>query len=166
MTTETNSATATAPTSFAWVDGDLVLERVFRAPRERVFRAWTEPEHFARWFGPQGSSLSLCRMDVRPGGTLHFRHRFPDHEDVWVRGEYREVAAPERLSFSCHFSDPEGGRVERPGFPAEMTITVTFAAVPEGTRLTVRQTGLVMDQGEVQGWTEGMDRLAELLAAA
>ena len=163
MTAATSSA-GPAPTAVAWDGGDLVLERVFDAPRELVFRAWTEPEHFARWWGPAGSSLPFCTLDARPGGTLHFCHSFPDYPDVWVRGEFLEVAAPERVAFTCWFSDPEGGRVERPGFPAEMTILVALDEQGGGTLLTARHAGLVEDQGEVQGWRESLDRLAELLA--
>ena len=164
MTAAASSA-ARAPANVAWDGADLVVARVLEAPRELVFRAWTEPEHFARWWGPAGSSLPFCTLDARPGGTLHFCHRFPDHPDVWVRGEYREVAAPERLSFTCWFSDAEGSRVERPGFPPEMTILVTLDEHGGGgTLLTARHAGLAEDQGEVQGWTESLDRLAALLA--
>ena len=164
MTAATSSA-GPPPTAVAWEGGDLLLERVFDAPPELVFRAWTEPEHFAGWWGPRGSSLSLFRMEVRPGGAFHYRHSFPDYPDVWVAGEYREVAPPERLSFACWFSDAEGGRAERPGFPAEMEMDVKFEALERGTRVAVRHAGLVRDQGEVQGWRESLDRLAELLAA-
>ena len=162
MTTASSGAAAAVPV--AWDGGDLVVTRALDAPRELVFRAWTEPEHFARWWGPAGSSLPFCTLDARPGGMLHFCHRFPDYEDVWVRGEYREVAAPERISFTCWFSDAEGNRVDRPGFPPEMTILVTLDARGGGTLLTARHAGLVEDQGEVQGWTESLDRLAALLA--
>lgn len=153
-----------APTQIGWEGADLVFTRVFGAPRERVFAAWTRPEHFARWWGPHGSTLSIRAMDARPGGALHFCHGFDDHEDVWVGGVYGDVRAPEHISFTCWFSGPEGGRVERPGFPGEMTITVTFDAHPDGTRVTARQTGLDEDRGEVQGWMESLDRLATLLA--
>lgn len=153
-----------ASASAGWEGGELVITRIYAAPRELVFRAWTNAEHFARWFGPRGASLPFCRIDARPGGTLHYQHSFPDYPDVWVAGTYREVAAPERISFDVHFSDETGGRVRRPGFPEEMTITVTFARHPEGTRVTIRQLGLVQDQGEVQGWMESLDRLAELMA--
>lgn len=165
MTTAAGSAAAASQPA-RWDGGDLVLTRVFDAPRELVYRAWTEPERFARWFGPTSSTIPFLEMDARPGGTLHFCHRFPDHEDVWVRGEFREVRAPEIVSFTCAFSDPAGARVDRPGFPPEMTITATFAEEGGRTRVTIRQSGLEKDQGEVQGWTEGLDRLAALLASA
>lgn len=167
MTAAASSPDA-ASASVTWEGGELVITRVFDAPRELVFRAWTEPEHFARWFGPRGSTTPFLTMDARPGGILHFCHRFPEreHEDVWAKGVYLEVAAPERVVFGIHFSDPAGNRVERPGFPAEMRIAATFAERGGGTEVTIRHAGLEKDQGEVQGWTESLDRLAEELASA
>ena len=160
------SSPAARPAPVAWADGDLIVTRDFAAPREVVFAAWAQPEQFARWWGPLGSTMLVRALDVRPGGAIHFCHRFPDHPDVWVGGEYREVRAPERIAFTAWFSDADGGRVDRPGFPAEMTITVTFVQHAEGTRITARHVGLVQDQGEVQGWMEALDRLATLLAAS
>jgi uncharacterized protein YndB with AHSA1/START domain len=158
------SSTGPAPTQLGWDGGDLIITRVFGAPRELVFRAWTEAEHFARWWGPHGSTLPFCRLDPRPGGTLHYQHHFPDYPDVWIRGTYRDVTAPERISFITWFSDAAGNRVERPGFPGEMLITIDLDDHPDGTRVSIRHTGLTEDQGEVQGWTESLDRLATLLA--
>lgn len=152
------------PTHAGWEGRELVVTRVLGAPRELVFSAWTRPEHFARWWGPHGSTTTVQAMDARPGGALHYCHRFPDHDEVWVGGVYGDVRPPERISFTCWFSGPEGGRVERPGFPAQMTITVDFREHPRGTLVTARHAGLDGDQGEVQGWKEGLDRLATLLA--
>lgn len=160
----TTAASSAGPAPVAWDGGDLVITRVLHAPREVVYEAWTRPEHFARWWGPHGSTTDVRAMDVRPGGTLHYRHHFPDYPDVWIRGEYREVHAPEVVSFVTWFSDESGARVDRDGFPGEMIITITFADDAEGTRMTARHAGLVQDQGEVQGWNEGLDRLATLLA--
>lgn len=164
MTQTAASNASTGSTSLRWDGPELVITRTYAAPRELVFAAWTDQEHFAQWFGPAGSSLPFCRVDARPGGTLHYRHHFPDYPDVWVAGTFTDVSAPERVSFDVHFSDAEGGRVERPGFPPEMNITVTLAEHPAGTLVTIRHRGLVRDQGEVQGWTESLDRLATLLA--
>jgi uncharacterized protein YndB with AHSA1/START domain len=165
MTAAASSA-GHAPTAIGWDGADLVITRVFPAPRETVFRAWSEPEHFARWWGPHGSTLPFCQLDARPGGALHYQHHFPDYPDVWIGGTYREIAAPERIAFACWFSNAAGDRVERPGFPAEMTITVAFDEHPDGTLVTIRHAGLTEEQGEVQGWTESLDRLASLLAAS
>jgi uncharacterized protein YndB with AHSA1/START domain len=160
----TTAAGSEGTTSVAWEGGELVLSRVFPAPRELVFAAWAHADHFARWWGPHGSTTRVLALDVRPGGAIHFCHQFPDYDDVWVGGVYRDVRAPERIAFTCWFTDESGTRVERPGFPGEMTIAITFAEHPDGTRLTARHAGLDQDRGEVQGWREGLDRLASLLA--
>ena len=152
-----------AAQSLGWNDGELVITRTFAAPRELVFRAWTEAGHFARWFGPAGSSLHVVRMDPRPGGAFHYCHHFPDYPDVWVGGVYDEVRAPERLAYRVFFADEGGRRVERPGYPPEMRIAVDFAQDAGGTRLTIRHAGLPGDRGEVQGWTESLERLDALL---
>jgi uncharacterized protein YndB with AHSA1/START domain len=162
MTAAASSA-GTAAARVEWVGGDLVITRVFTAPRETVFAAWTQPEHFARWWGPHDSTTTVRTMDVRPGGSLHFCHHFAEG-DFWIGAVYREVAPPERIAFDTFFTDESGGRIVRPGFPEEMTITVTFSEHADGTLVTARHQGLVEDQGEIQGWTETLERLATLLA--
>jgi uncharacterized protein YndB with AHSA1/START domain len=151
---KTESGGSTAATA-----RELVVTRVVSASPEAVFGAWTEAERFARWFGPSGSTMPHCELDARPGGVLHFCHRLPGHEDVWVRGEYEEVERPTRLSFTCHFSDAAGGRRERAGFPSWMRIRAEFTAAGGGTRVVIRQEGLERDQGEVAGWLDAMERL-------
>ena len=164
MTAGTGSIAA-PPAPPLSADGELVLTRTFAAPPGRVFAAWADPEQFARWFGPWNCTVQVVTMDVRPGGALHFCHQFPGGEDVWVAGVYREVDEPRRIVFTTHFSDPAGGRVERPGFPRDMRVTATFAERDGGTEMTVRHAGLEVDQGEVQGWAETLDRLGEHLSA-
>lgn len=168
MSVDQNPVTTSGATTTGWEDGVLVITRLFDAPRDVVYGAWTDPEQFARWFGPHGSTMPDCKMDVRPGGVLHFRHRhhFTEIEDVWVSGVYREVVAPERIAFDFHFSDEEGNRVDRPGFPKDSQVAVSFVDLDGMTRVTIRHYGLIVDQGEVQGWIEGLDRLQELLVRA
>ena len=72
------------------------LTRVFQAPRERVFECWTRAEHLQHWFGPKGFTIHSCETDARPGGVFKLCMRAPDGKDYWVRGEFREVAAPSR----------------------------------------------------------------------
>ncbi|HEX7047396.1 MAG TPA: SRPBCC domain-containing protein [Gammaproteobacteria bacterium] len=159
--TPMNSATAKQEVEHA--DDVLVMKRVFNAPRELVFDAWTWPEHFAQWFGPKSASMPRCVIDPRAGGVLHFFMRVPGDSDVWCKGIFSEVARPSRLAFRWHFSNEAGERVEREGFALETTVAVTFSEHPGGTELVVRQEGLLVDQGEIQGWTEGFDRLDALL---
>lgn len=155
---------ATARQSVEHADGVLVMTRVFDAPRELVFDAWTLPGHFAQWFGPRHASMPHCIIDAVAGGTLHFFLRVPGDIDVWCKGAFHEVTRPSRLVFDWHFSNEAGELVEREGFALETVVTVTFAQHGSGTRLVMRQEGLVTDQGEIQGWTQGFDRLDVLLA--
>lgn len=150
--------------------GELVITRLFDAPRELVWKTWTQPEHFARWFGPWESTMPSCQMEVHPGGTIFFCHRFEGgnpvfkgEKDIWIQGRYLEVVRPERLVFTVYFSDEAGRRIERSGFGLESKIEVSFKAKGSQTEVIIRQTGLVRDQGESEGWKQGLDRLEELL---
>jgi uncharacterized protein YndB with AHSA1/START domain len=147
-------------------DRDIVMTRVFDAPRERVFKAYTDPDAIARWWGPRGWTTENRRMDVRPGGTWHYCMRGPDGAESWGLGVYREVVEPERLVYVDSFSDADGNTV-----PPSMVITVTFAEQGEKTRLTVHtvfstpeERDQVLEMGVVEGMNETLDRLEELLA--
>ncbi len=141
---------------------ELVLERVLDAPRALVFKAWTEPDRLARWFGPRGFTTTSCSMDVRPGGAFRVCMRGPDGTDHWLRGTYREIVAPERLVFTWAWEDAEG----RPGH--ESLVSVTFAETGGKTKLTLHhalfESRTARDQHE-GGWTSCLERLAEYTAA-
>jgi len=151
-----------AERSSAFEKGVLLITRVFDAPREVVFRAWVTPEYFARWFGPSEGEVPHCTNDARVGGAVHFCVRTPQ-ADIWAKCIYKELRPPERIVWETCFSDPEGNRVDRPGFPRETRIEVAFEDMGGRTKLTIRQTGLERDQGEVKGWNDGLDRLADLI---
>jgi uncharacterized protein YndB with AHSA1/START domain len=154
---------------------ELVITRVFDAPRELVFKVWTEPEHFVRWWGPKGFTTPHCAIDLRPGGRIHYCMRSPEGHLIWNGGVFREVVPPERLVSTDYFADEHGNPVSptRYGldadFPAEMLVTVTFEDQAGKTRVTLRQTvppTVAARHGAQQGWNESLDRLAEYLAAA
>ena len=116
----------------------ITIVRIFDAPRELVFKAWTEPERFATWFGEHGSSMPVDRvsMDVRPGGTWSATmFHGPDRIEIPFSGEYREVDEPERLVLTLvDPEDPESGNVE--------VMTVVLEDLGEGrTQMTFTQTG-------------------------
>ncbi len=136
---------------------ELLITRIFDAPRSLVFKAWTQPEHMVHWFCPNGFTLPVCEMDFRPGGAYRLCMRGPDGKDYWVKGVYREIVAPERIVWT--------GTLEDDG--NETMMTVTFAEHEGKTKLTVHQTFLLESfatRGARQGWTESLDRLAAYLA--
>ncbi len=115
--------------------------RVFDAPRERMWKVWTEAEHLKKWWGPKGFTVKRLRIDLRPGGTMHYCLGMPDGKEMWGKFSYREVTPMERLVFVNAFSDPEGGTTRHPvnaGWPLELISTITFEdAGPGKTRVTV-----------------------------
>ena len=142
-------------------DPELVLTHEFDAPRALVFRAWTEPAHASRWWGPQGFTTVSCRMDARAGGAYRLAMRGPDGVVHTKRGVYREVT-PDRIAFSYAWEDADGN----PGH--EMQVTITLEEIGRRTRLTLRQTGFAAvpeRDSHRSGWASCMQRFAAFLAA-
>jgi uncharacterized protein YndB with AHSA1/START domain len=141
---------------------ELTVTRVFDAPREMVFAAWTDPAQAARWWGPQGFTTISCEMDVRPGGAYRACMRSPEGTRHCRRGVYREVVRPERLVFTFAWEDSDGN----PGH--EMVVTVSFAAIGSQTRLTLHQAvfeTVAARDDHRRGWLSCLERFAEYLAA-
>jgi len=136
-------------------DRELVITRVIDAPRRLVFKAWTQPEHIARWWGPQGFATIHCEMDVRVGGTYRFGMRSPQGTDHWKRGVYREIVEPERIVFTFAWEDADGNRGH------QLLTTVTFAEQGTKTRLTLRQATFETSEGR----DDPRHRLDKLLRA-
>ena len=139
----------------------LTITRVFAAPRTLVFRAWTDPTHAVRWWGPKNYPAVRLEMDVRPGGAWRGCLRSAETgEELWQHGEFREVAEPERLSFTFVW-DNRGDR------GAETMVTLVFDDEGERTRMTMRHAGLPSDderEGHGEGWSSSFDRLEAALA--
>jgi len=137
--------------------GEMILTRVFDAPRELMWKLWTEPEHIRKWWGPKGYTLPGCEMDFRPRGAYRFVMRGPDGEDNPFHGVYREIVRNERIVFTAILDNLPGH---------ELVTTVTFADEGGKTKLTVRQTTPpgVPGLGQNQGWSETLERLADLIA--
>ena len=142
----------------------LVLTRVFDAPRDLVFKVWTDPAHLAQWWGPHGFTNPLCEVDVRPGGAIRIDMRGPDGVVYRMTGVYREIVEPERLVFVASALDGNGN----PLFENETT--VTFAEQDGKTILTLQARILHATpeaaphlKGQEMGWTQSLERLAEYL---
>ena len=151
---------------------EIVITRVFDAPRELVWKAWTDPEHLMRWWGPKEFTSPACKVDLRVGGKYVFCMRSPEGQDYWSTGVYREIVEPERIVCTDSFADEKGNPVPAshygmPGeWPEEMLITVTFEEYDGKTRMTLRQTGIpsgVMTEMTAAGWNGSFDKLAESL---
>ena len=162
----------TKPTSTA-TEREIVVQRVFDAPRELVFQAWTDPERLMRWWAPAGCTTAACTVDLRPGGAFHYCMRMPDGPEIWGLGTYREVVAPERIVYTDTFADGDGRPVPpshygmSDGHPAETLVDVTFEEHDGGTLVTLRHSISVSvpERGATeQGWSEMFDRLAAELA--
>jgi len=117
-----------------------VISRVLEAPRERVWAVWTEVEHLKKWWGPKGFAVTYCKVDLRPGGIMHYCLRMPNGNEMWGKFVYREIARPERLVWINSFSDKDGGTTVHPmspNWPRAMLTTVTFEAQGARTKVTV-----------------------------
>jgi uncharacterized protein YndB with AHSA1/START domain len=138
---------------------ELLLTRTFDAPRELVFKVWTDPKHVAQWWGPTGFTTTVEEMDVRPGGAWRYAMRGPDGKDYPFRGEYVEVLAPERLVFVGTIHEVHDHQV---------WTEILFAEEEGKTKITVRQLySFESDatRGAPIGWSMQLDRLAKYLVA-
>jgi uncharacterized protein YndB with AHSA1/START domain/predicted SnoaL-like aldol condensation-catalyzing enzyme len=151
---------------------ELVITRIFDAPRELVWKAWTDPEHIQRWWGPKDFTAPACKMDFRVGGKYLFCMRSPAGRDYWSTGVYREIIPFERIVCTDSFADAEGNIVPAtyydmsPDFPLEMLVTVTFEDHEGKTKMTLKHSGLPAGEMSEQtgtGWNESFDKLAESL---
>ncbi len=124
--------------------GEFVMSRVFDAPRDLVWKCFTEPERMKQWWGPKGFKVLSVKMDLRPGGTYLYGMQAPTGQAMWGKFVYREVVPPERMVFINSFSDEKGGITRHPGnenWPLEMLSTFTFEDAPGGkTKFTVTWT--------------------------
>ena len=148
---------------------DITITRVFDAPRELIWKAWTEPERVRRWWGPKGYTSPSPAMDLRVGGTYLSSMRSPEGKDTWSTGTYQEIVEPERLAMTDSFADEQGKVVpasyyEMPGaFPLELQVKVTFEEHQGKTTMTLQHSGIPADLAKdtEAGWNESFDKLAD-----
>ena len=153
---EKNAATNVKP---------LVITRVLDAPREVVFKMWTDEKHMAQWWGPEGFTNPVCKLDVRPGGAIRIDMRGPDGTVYPMTGSFQEIVKPERLVFTAEALDQHGTAV------LEVLNRVTFVEKNGKTTLTlhaqvtrVAGEGLAYLEGMEAGWTQSLERLTAHVA--
>jgi uncharacterized protein YndB with AHSA1/START domain len=160
---------------------DFVISRILHAPRDLVWKVFTDPERMRQWWGPKGFKVIASKMDLRPGGIYHYGLEAPDGSPMWGKFVYREITPPERMVFISSFSDEAGGVTRHPmapNWPLEMLSTFTFEELPDGkTKFTVRWAAYNASEDERkvfdasfdsmnQGWGGTMEQLAAYLATA
>ena len=144
-------------------DREIAMTRTFAAPRERVFAAWTRPEHVRRWYGCGATTMTVCEIDLRVGGAWRFVLRTQDGADHVLSGVYREIAPPERLVYTQRFATES--------FTSnESTVTMLLTEHNGKTRFTstvvhqsVQDRDAEIKAGVETGAAATLDRLAELL---
>jgi uncharacterized protein YndB with AHSA1/START domain len=170
---ETGAALKAGPSA------EFVISRVFDAPRDLVWRVFTQAEHLKHWWGPKGFKMLSCKLDLRPGGMFHYGMQAPNGSVMWGRWVFHDIVAPERLTIAISFSDEAAGVTPHPFapvWPAEMLGTSTFTAQGDKTLLTTRVIAFNATEAECeafeagfagmeQGFTGTWDQLAAYLAA-
>jgi uncharacterized protein YndB with AHSA1/START domain len=152
---------------------ELTIVREFDAPRELVWKAWSDPELLKQWWGPKTFTTPAYTIDFRVGGTYLHCMRSPEGQDYWATGTYREIVPMERIVFTDAFADENGNVVPASHYGMEgdwaddMLVTLTFEDLNGKTRLTLCHTGI--PEGQLRdmtgaGWNESFDKLAARLA--
>lgn len=160
---------------------ELTITRIFDAPVETIWKYWTDPEYFKKWWGPKDFSAPSVTIDFRVGGKYLHCMRGPKgtpfDKDFWSTGTYKEIIPHKKIVATDSFADEKGNVVESthygmPGFPLEMLVTVTFEEV-EGnkTKMTLTHSGIESvsetDKSNMeQGWSQSFDKLEKALLAS
>lgn len=161
---------------------DLIITRMFDAPIEQVWKAWTEPEQLKRWFGPKGFTIPFCEIGLRTGGELRYCMRSPEDtvqpggkRDYWSKAIYDEIILGEKLVYTEKFTDESGNAVPASyyfgeemgaGWPATTRVSVAFERSEGKTKMTLRHRGIPAGRnrdGAYIGWGQSFDKLAGIL---
>ncbi len=152
---------------------DVRIERTFDAPIDLVWAMWTEPEHFADWYGPIGATIPNADMDVRVGGRRRIAMEMQTPGglmQMYFIGEYREVDPPTRLVYTERMADADGNAMtaEQMGMPAgapmETSVVVELEDLGTRTKMTMTHVGIPADSPGGQGWVMAIDKLAARVA--
>ena len=161
------------------VEEGLTITRIFDAPREMVWKAWTDPQLFMRWWGPRGFISPVCKIDLRVGGKYLYCARGSDGKEFWTTGIYREIAPPSLLVMTNSFADEKGDVVPSinygmsAGIPLEMVVTVRLQEIENKTKtkLILTHSGIskmsAAERSDTElGWNQSLEKLAVALGNA
>ena len=163
-------------------DDAIVIEKVFDAPREAVWKAWTTPEIVKKWWGPEGFWAPSVKIDLRVGGKYTYAMHGPKgsewDRDMYSSGIFKEIVPMEKIVTTDYFSDSEGNKIKPSDegqdatFPTEMTVTIEFEDAGEGkTKLSLTypkpeneaQFEAMIKSGMEEGWSTSLDKLERVL---
>jgi len=164
------------------MEDGIKIERIFNTPREKVWKAWTDPELVKKWWGPEGFSAPYAKIDLREGGVYTFAMHGPEgsewDRDMYSSGVYKEIVEYEKIVSTDYFSDKDGNLIkpsdegQDANFPSEMTVTITFEDLQDGkTRLTIHypkpeseeHLQAMIKSGMKEGWSSSLDKLEKAL---
>lgn len=159
------------------MEDKLIITRTFDAPRELVWKAWTDPEMIKQWWGPEGFTSPSAKVDFKVGGKFVYSMSGPAgsewDKEMWSAGEYKEIVPNEKLIVTDYFSDANGNKImpaeydQDPNFPDEMHVTILFEDVGEGkTKLSIiydkpeteEQWQAVLNSGMKEGWNSSLNK--------
>jgi uncharacterized protein YndB with AHSA1/START domain len=151
----------------ATIENDIVIQRVFDLPVSVVWQAWTDPEYFKKWWGPNGFTSPSTKMEARVGGKYLNCMRSPEGKDYWSTGTVKEFTPEKKLVITDSFSDEKGNiknasEYGMPGeWPDELLITVTMEEADGATKLRLHHEGIPPEMHDecIQGWNESLDKL-------
>jgi uncharacterized protein YndB with AHSA1/START domain len=152
----------------------MMVTRVFDAPRELVWKAWTDPKYVMQWWGPHGFTTPVCEMDFRVGGKFLYCMKTPDGQEFWNGGEYHEIVLHEKIVSSMYFADSKGNKVEPEQYGIEHEAiegaydVTLFEDIGNGqTRLTFIGNEAMQDaikSGQLEGMKQILDKAAAIIA--
>jgi uncharacterized protein YndB with AHSA1/START domain len=152
----------------------MVVTRVFDAPRELVWKAWTDPKYVMQWWGPKGFTSPFCEMDFRVGGKFRCCMKAPDGQEFWNGVEYHEIVPHEKIVSSLWFADAQGNKVEAAEYGIEHEAIENAYDVTLFEDLGNGQTKLTFigneplesakNSGQYEGWKQILDKVAEVIA--
>lgn len=156
-------------------DNDIIVTRVFDAPRELVYKACTDAQLIRHWWGPEDFDIIHCELDPHPGGTFHYCMRSPEGQEFWGIATYREVVPNERIVFDDSFSDAKGNIVPAQHYgmsaewPLKVPTTISLTENAGKTTLALRISAAPENEAEREisraGWAGSFDRLEKYLSA-
>lgn len=155
------------------MEKEVLITEIFDAPRELVFRAWTDAEWLPQWYAPNNCTIRFKKLNITVGGSFHSCIHNPEYGDCWVIGEYKEIITPERLVYTAIIADEEGIPADpaligmHPDWPAETIITVTFKEENGKTIVTLHQNAsesVAKTTGAHPSWLQQLNNLKTFIA--